>query len=69
MIAGPPAMRKTHGRIKSIVGMVSMTGRRAARSSYLVSASWRISADNVLSAEVSGVPYCMVWISVVPRRL
>ena len=57
MIAGPPAMRKTHGRIKTIVGMVSMTGSRAARASNLVSASCRISADKVLSAEVSGVPY------------
>ena len=50
MIAGPPAMRKTHGRIKSIVGMVSITGRRAARASNFTSASWRISAESVLAS-------------------
>ena len=60
MPAGPPTIMKTQGRMKAIMGIVSKTGRRAARSSNLVSAAVRISLDRVRSESVNGVPYCMV---------
>ena len=47
------------------IGSVSMVGNRAADSSNFVNASCRISADKVRSASVSGVPYWIVWISVI----
>ena len=49
--------------MKTIIGIVSSTGSRAALPSNFTSISCRCSAESARSACVIGVPYCMDWIS------